>query len=471
MFRFARSTVALTFVAGLVTGLPAHPHAAAATEPLPRIVSPVTPVPRPAGFRQLMDSETNRPFVPRGANYVRLSPAATGGYFVSTFEPGHYDPARAEAMLDQLQRNGYNVVRTFIDHGSIPDAKAGSPHGLGRGENDWGAVYGPYMDNVADFVRRAAQHRVHVLPSLDLFPQNAHYYVDLVGPIDPHALNVSGSNLAYLHMGHLRAKQAYLRAFVTELRDRIGARLMPTLLAVQVANEATYYTTERPFSRHSGTFRGPDGITYDMSVPAQRQQAGDAHMVAYANLAVSAVHEVDPQLMVTMGMFSHRIVKKRGPDGFALSCATDCDANDARYWYPARLPILSLYSDLSFLDLHLYPHAMGPDGETWTLDADLASAEWPQARGVVILGEFGALRQAFGDDVNAAAQAMRSLQVDTCARGVSGWLFWTWDTDDDPTQRQFFTASDSSGTINHVLAPAKRPDPCKRYGPIRTNRT
>jgi hypothetical protein len=457
---------ALTITAGLVAGLAPDTRASAAAQPLPRIVATATPVPHPAGFRRLLNSSTNQPFVPRGTNYVRLSPAATGGYFHSAFEPGSYDPARAEAVLAQMQREGYNVVRTFIDHGSIPDARAGRPHGLGRGENDWGTLYGPYMDNVADFVRRAAEHRVYVLPSLDLFPQNAHYYVDLVGPVDPDALNVSGSNLAYLHMGHLRAKQAYLRAFVTELRERIGADLMPALLAVQAANEATYYTTERPFNRHSGTFRGPDGITYDMSVPAERQQAGDAHMVAYANLAVSAVHEVDPQLMVTMGMFSHRIVKKRGPDGFAVSCAAGCDADDGSYWYPARLSALSLHSDLSFLDLHLYPHAMGPDGEAWTLEADLASVEWPQARGVIILGEFGALRQAFNDDVTAAARAMRDLQIDTCVRGVNGWLFWTWDTDDDPAQRQFFTSSHAGGAISKMLAPTRRPDPCHWIGPV-----
>ncbi len=146
-----------------------------------------------------------------------------------------------------MRRSGYNVVRVFVDPGSTTDAAAGSR--VGRGISDRQLLHAPYMASVADFVRRATTHRVYVLPVLDLIPQNGRYYQEIIGSIDTAAANVAGSNLAFMHLMHYAAKKAYLRAFLTDLRGRVGPQLMSTLLAVQLTNEATIFTTLAPFNR------------------------------------------------------------------------------------------------------------------------------------------------------------------------------------------------------------------------------
>lgn len=424
----------------------------------------VTPLPRIAARPQIGDergrlvvASNDQPFVPRGANYVRLAELQHRDVsFHSTFEPGHYDPARVEAALTQMEHDGYNVVRVFIDGGYEDDTANGEPHGLGRGPDDWSTGYGPYYDNVADFARRAASHGIYVLPSIDTFPHSA-YYRSIINA-SPTA-NVAGYNALYMHRGVINAKKAYARNFVQAMRDRLGAPLLTTFLAIQLDNEASYNASQAPFDRWSGTVVGPDGITYHMDNAAERQQAGDASMVVYANEVIDAVHEVDPEMMVTMGLFTYRAVGKT-PDGFARHCSGSC-AGGNTHRYPGRPSSLSHWSNLDFLDIHIYPWNNG-----WTLEADLASSEWPWVEGPIIMGEFGAHRETWNNDVVAAAHGMRDLQVASCPQGFSGWIFWTWDTEEDATQRLFFSMMHQGGAINGVLAPIVRPDPCNPRRPV-----
>jgi hypothetical protein len=434
-------------------GSPAPPTAPATPasvvrvpRPLPRITAP----PQTGEARGNLVTNTGQPFTPRGTNYIRLTQLQhRDASYVSTFEPGRYDPNRVEAALAQMQHDRYNVVRTFVDMGYETDTEHGEPHGLGRGPNDQSTGYDPYYDNVADFVRRATAHRIYVLPSIDAYPHNA-YYRRIIA--DSPTANVAGWNAVYMHRGAVNAKRAYARNFVKEMRERLGTRLLTTFLAIQLDNEATIDASQAPFNQWSGSVVGPDGLTYDMADRASRQQAADASMVVYANQAIDAIHEVDPDMMVTMGLFTYRAVGKT-PDGFSRYCSGNCPGD---YRYPGRPSSLSHWSRLSFLDIHVYPWNNG-----WTLDADLASSEWAHVRGPVVMGEFGAYRPAWNDNITSAAYGMRDLQVASCPRGFSGWIYWTWDTDEDPVQRQFFTTTYNRGAVNGVLAPIVRPDPCR----------
>ncbi|SEE28405.1 cellulase family glycosylhydrolase [Jiangella alba] len=442
---------ALTLVTSLLGGLVAS---AAETredpaEPLPRIAA--------GEHRQLVDTETGRPFIPRGYNYVRLAPQPWNPEepYHSTFEPGQYDGERAGAALAEQSAAGYNTVRVFVDPGHGQDNLNGTPHGLGHGDDDTSTGNAEYLDNLADFVRRAAANGMYVLPSLDAFPQNAHYF-DIVAQSAPPE-NVSGRNTNYMYEGFVAAKEAYLANFTTEMTDRLGP-LMSTFLALQLDNEATFAADEAPFAQASGTFTAPDGTTYDMSVPEQRQAAADDTIVAYADAATAAAKEVDPDLMVTMGAFTNRAVGKPGYDGFATHCAGDACEGDFRY--PARVSTLTRESALDFFDIHTYPTPQ------YTLEESLNSVEWPQVEGVVINGEFGAQRDRYGDDIGRAAEAMRAHQVESCAFELTGWLFWTWDTDEDDVQRLFFRGNEDGGVIDRQLSPVNRPDPCLHEAPV-----
>lgn len=454
--RAVRLAVALTLLAALT---PATALAAAAeAAPLPRLTS-VTPEGEQYGH--LGEVGTGKRFVPRGGNYVRLTTLDIPEPYDhhSTFEPGRYTGAEADRELADLQANGYNSVRVFIDHGNSADADThGKPHGIGRGMSDDSPVYAPYMDNVADFLERATAHGIRVMYSMDLFPQNA-YYFGIIGDVDRPAVNMDGRNLNYLHPKYVAAKQAYMRNFAIALKARVGAETLSTVLAYQSDNEAFVVGDKAPYDKKSGTVTPLNGVTYDMSDPTERQQSADASFVEYANRMVDSVHEVDPKALVTMGMFTYGAVHKPGPQGMPVTCVDDC-SDQVDYRYPARPRSLSTHSRLSFLDIHIYPADKPGINQPYTLARNLETIEWSQVRGTVVVGEFGADKAHYKSDLNAAAAAMREMQVDTCQRGMSGWLYWTSNPADTPLLQRFFTLHEGTGEVNTQLNPKRRPDPC-----------
>jgi hypothetical protein len=74
----------------------------------------------------------------------------------------------------------------------------------------------------------------------------------------------------------------------------------------------------------------------------------------------------------------------------------------------------------------------------------------------IIMGEFGGEIKRFAS-LDSAAQTFINWQVDSCNYGFDGWLFWTWDLNEQP---DFFNALMGNGQIENVLAPITRPDPC-----------
>ncbi|MGW6282282.1 hypothetical protein [Kribbella sp. NPDC055071] len=445
------ASVALTTLS--LTGGPLR-HADAAQIAQPRIVLPriesYTPADGQRGY--LRRADTKERFIPRGVNYIRLSTFQLDGQdrtYHSTFEPGLYDATRADAMLAQLQHDQYNTVRVFIDAGDGYQAEHGHLHGIGRGAGDNSKYYQPYLDNVGDFVRRATQHHVYVQFSMDAFPQND-YYRNQMGPIDP--TKIYGQNLYYLHPGLVKVKAEYMTNFVNGLREEVGDAGMSGVLAYASDNEAFVEGSQPPFSLTSGQVATADGLSYDMGDPAQRQQAQDANFVHYAITMANAVKEADPQALTTMGAFTYAAVGKPGPQGLPTHCSTDCNPQ-VDYRYPVRLASLTTWAKLPYVDLHLYTTPAG-------LQQQLNSIEWDLIKGPVVVGEYGAYKPDYDNDVIKAAYGMRDVQRATCAKGMTGWLFWTYDTTEEAVQRQFFNLADSGGAVNGTLAPIVRPDPC-----------
>lgn len=431
-------------------GAPGDQRAAA---PLPRLRA-VPPQDGQRGY--LVAADSGKRYTPRGSNYVRLTEVSGDGRTIgyhSTFQPGRYTGQEAERVLAAMARDGYDAVRVFLDHGDPNNV--GGKHGLGHGKGDTSAGDPAYLDNVVDFTRRAAAHRIRVMYSMDAFPQNDHYY-DIVRE-HGYVPNINGDNLWYMHTGYVNAKAEYVRMFASLMKKKLGKDI-GAVLSYELNNEAYVEGNYAPFHRMSGTVTPVTGLTYDMSEPDQRQQAQDASMVEYANRMVDAVHSVDSEALVSIGAFTYRAVGKPGPQGLPTYCEKDCPKN-VDYRYPVRLSTMSRYSRLSFLDIHVYPSPkMGES--TFDLDKDLASLEWGQIDRATVLGEYGAMKKTFDNDVTKAAYGMRDLQIATCARGMTGWFFWTYDTTETEVQRLFFNLLETKGAVNGQLAPVARPNPC-----------
>jgi hypothetical protein len=422
--------------------------------------TPVAAVPAPldridANTTNLVNVVTGTTFTPRGANYVRLAKSSHDVVFHSNFEPGLYSTTDVQAVLDGLKdASGYNTVRVFVDPGD-----GHLDHGLAANPGANG-LNAQYMANFADFVLRAAAKGIYVLPTLSAFPFNQHY-LDIVYTTNGGGLNpaVSGVNRFYMDRGFIAAKEAYLRNFVADLESRLGDQ-RSAVLAYQIENEAFWEGSEKPLNTRSGMFVGPDGLSYDMANAGRRQQAADASMVVLTNKAVTAVRTASPDAMVTIGFFTNQAVGKPGYTGFPVHCTTSCNPT-VDYRYPGRPASISAWSTVDFIDLHAYPQGGG-----YTLTGDLASSEVGLVGKPYIIGEFGAMKSVYQNNIVTAAYAMRDTQVASCTigHGAKGWLFWTYDTDlvnpDLASQGLFYSLADSRGAINGVLASVVRPNPC-----------
>jgi hypothetical protein len=149
----------------------------------------------------------------------------------------------------------------------------------------------------------------------------------------------------------------------------------------------------------------------------------------------------DPSGLGCGSVFTFRAVGKTGPNGVYSAAGSD-----ARY--PARPSSLSNYSNLDFLDMHLYP-----DGSSYTVDDDLNTSEYDyinKTRTPLVLGEFGAIKNVY-PVISNAAYAMKDLK-NYCKnnKGFKGWAFWTWDSN----QPDLYNAIENSGAINGQLAPS-----------------
>ncbi|HEX4816870.1 MAG TPA: hypothetical protein VFV66_29370 [Nonomuraea sp.] len=407
----------------------------------------MTPLPRVASRADgLYNAATGAPFVSRGANYTRLAKNAKGQVYHSTFEPGIYNRTKAVAFLNQMKHDGYNTARVFIDHGT-----SGGDHGLGRGLGTYDKAYGPYMDNVASFVMDAAARGIYTVPSLDYFPTNSYYWGIVAKEDGDGPVNMAGQNLSYMERGRVAAKADYVANFATALLDRIGQEHRTAILAYQSDNEVHFQSNKAPFHKMSGSVTPLNGVTYQMRDRADRQQAADASVVEYSVRVKRKLSTVDPNALLAMGFFSYQAVGKKGADGFAVYCDTNCSAT-VDYRYPVRAGILSYWGKVDVLDLHMYEHHGAA-----VLDLHAMGSR----KDPYIVGEFGALKSYYGYNITKAAYAMRDLQRNMCRLDASGYLYFAWDTYEPLASLDlFYQLTEKSGAINGQLAPIVRPNPC-----------
>jgi hypothetical protein len=370
---------------------------------------------------RFVERATGRPVALRGFNYIRLF------HSHGTFDPAHYDGAAATAVFRRLHGDGFNVVRVFINtQADAPGAVAQQGQaGLSRA----------YLGNVADFLLRARRQGVAVILSMEQFPRVAPY-ADLLQPLPA---TIHGLNAAYLASGHLRAKEQFLQDFISGLKQA-EPRCLDAVCAYDLSNELSYAGAP-PFTLTSGTVTVPDGRAYRL--PEERQALADDAAVAFINRMRAAIRAAQPGALVCAGVFTYRAVGKTGPGDFSI------DQAGWKNRYPFR-PLAILRSQADFLDLHFYP------ANAAELERDLQSIEFPVVQRAarelgkpLVAGEFGAFKKAHAT-ADAAAQWMAELGGRFHALGFAGWLFWTYDTQEQG--QELWHARDSGDLIYRRLA-------------------
>jgi hypothetical protein len=371
------------------------------------------------GVGEFYNRVTGEKFVPRGMNYIRLGAqtkmdgSATFGH--SLFDPGKYDSARVSSDLQKMHTDGYNVIRVFL-----------SPDTMGT---DAGGFSLEYMNNIVDLLRHAEQNQIYVMFTQDWIPGGKY------GAIlnEDCCSTFASMNANYLPPAGWRANKTFFQDFAKALIQMDT----PTeyIFSYQLRNEMFYDSDQPPLSFNSGVVTTANGKSYDMASAEDKQKMIEENNVFWLDSIRAVILEEDPTALVSVGLFV-----PHGPNPARIG--------DARL--VVSTPVI-WQSTLDFVDLHAYP------------GFELNLKQHVENFGVnnmqekpIVMGEFGGEVSRFSS-IQDAAFAFRDWQVESCNYGFDGWIFWTWDLDEQP---DFFNALMQGDAINGVLAPVLRPDPC-----------
>ncbi len=373
------------------------------------------------GVGEFFDKETGQTFVPRGANYMHSAQQIMAWgeqrYQDATFATDQYDAEAAGAALQRMHALGYNVVRVFLTN---------SVTGFVGNETDFRPGY---VDNLADFLRKAAANEVYVIFTLDWLP-GGHY-----GELQNRYCceTFTSTNVQLLTPGGVDAHGMVFADLYRALVER-GAPI-ENIFSFELRNEVYFSNADPPFTL-TQMVTTANGKTYDMTSAADRQAMIDEGLVYYIDRARALILETDPTALVSVGFFV-----PQGP--------IPVNVGDPRL--VATEPAI-WQSSADFIDLHAYPgFSLDLAGHVTNFGIKDMQAK------PIILGEFGAFHQNYA----SAAQGARALarwQAESCQYGFDGWLVWQWDTAED---QALWNAISADEAIAKALAPSLHPDPCQ----------
>lgn len=383
---------------------------------------------------EFYNRDLNTVFTPRGYNYIRLAnqpdpfSPSTYSYYHSTFDPGRYDPYKAQGALQQMSHDGYNTIRVFINEDTVGDPQGG--------------LSSVYLDNVTDFLSRAAKSNIYTILTFPTVPKLGGYYTANLTP------NIQGYNWFYLSQQGIDAKKKYLTDFINGLKARNAQT--DYILSYSIENEQYFDSSQMPFSssiqQEGSNQRGAGTVAriiqtasgnYNINIASQKQQMMDSNLVNWINQVRASILALDPTALVSVGFFS------------PLALGQGDTRMVRTYWAIASSDKGGSMAD--FIDLHIYP-GYHP------LQNDITAFEISSNSKPLILGEIGAAKNIYAN-TTLAAYALRDLQVNTCKLyHFKGWLMWTYDTNEQPG---YWTGLDNSGAINGILAPIIRSNPCQ----------
>jgi hypothetical protein len=365
---------------------------------------------------EFYDRLTGEKFIPRGYNYVRLSPiyGTSGQMWEETLAPGMYDPDLAEQALREMHADGYNVVRVVVDC-CRPRKNIG---------NFGGGISQAYVTNIIDFLKKAKASEIQVLLVLHLAAGDGGYsnYWESDRP------EIDGLNLFYLADGGFATKRLYDRDLIRALIERQAP--LDTVLAYDLMNDVAYDFSAAPLTTKAGTIKTANGKTYDMAKPEDKQKMMNENLVFWIDHQRSAILDVDPTALVTVSF--HGFLNRIGAE-YTRAALSESDAD--------------------FFDLHLYfGTGMMLEDYVNKFGVNSLAPEKP-----IIIGQLAAARHGY-PSAASAAEDLVNIQSESCQYGFDGWLLWLRGSEEHTV---LWNGPAEGGVINDALAPVNRPDPCE----------
>lgn len=390
----------------------------------PEFTPPAEYVPHRIGIRvvdgvgEFYDQLTGEKFIPRGYNYVRLSPinGTSGQLWEETLAPGIYDPELAEDVLRDMHGDGYNVVRVYIDC---------CRPGKNIGSNSEG-ISSAYINNVIDFLTKAKANDIFVLLVLHLTPADGFGYYN--AQWNPYTYLADGANLRYLTPGGFKAKNLYDQDLIRQLIKRKAP--LDAVFAYDLTDGVSYDLGLPPLNKTSGTLRTPNGKVYDLGKPEDKRQMMAENLVYWIDTQRAAILDVDPTALVTASFNPYHA---NAGATFVKPVIWDSSAD--------------------FVDLQIYLGTGSSLKDYANLFGFMGMTEKP-----IIMGQFAAYQDGFSSASDAALE-LEKWQAESCRDGIDGWILWLRGSEEHTV---LWNGTDEGGVINDTLAPVNRPDPCQQ---------
>ncbi|MEZ5175857.1 MAG: discoidin domain-containing protein [Acidimicrobiia bacterium] len=369
------------------------------------------------GTTEFYRRSTDERIVPMGPNFHQLGPE--NDYFVDRlFSPDRYAPSFVDTQLDLMVTMGYNIVRTSLDV-CVEDCIGSRQGGLRQ----------DYLDNVADFIRRANKRDLLVIITSNDLPRYAGYIpiaeATCCDPFDGYI------NSHYLSEVGIEQRSRYWTDVVEAFIDREVP--LDAIMAYQIRGELFLFPDTPPLSLTGGHVTTANGNTYDMAESQEKRQMVADGVAYWVDRVGAAIKELDPTALITVGLFP---------------------PNEPNVWRPDLnrvVPTAAAFeaAAVDFLDIHPYPGYVPLGLMIENLDLDHFSKP-------VVAGESGGFTFVY-DSPRSAASGLQDWQVESCEYGVQGWMFWHWTGTND---HDVWTGTEANGAILRTLAPVNRPDPC-----------
>lgn len=362
-------------------------------------------------------------FVPRGFNHVVLEHGNSGWH--ALFNTNVYQPDKIDSVLKQISACGGNVIRVWA---------WGTQNEYGFISNQTEQILNEkYMQNFIDFLRKATEYNIYVIPILDEYPKYGNFeriLLQLHAQSDRDDLHVTGYNRQFFWNSFIKAKAIAIKQFIQYIKDTEPS-LLSTVLAWSLQNEVFLMNSEGPFSTFTAEISLPDGSKGIVSTQEDRQKVYDKTILYWANELTKEIKSVDPTALVTAGMWTSDSAGRKPSNGLLF------DGKDARF-PPGPAVLGGNESLLDFIDIHIYP---------WdnTSRVNPECHEQGLVKKPVIVGEYGVFQNF---SVEQAKTMLIEFLQQAYQMGYIGDLYWVWDLTAIPEQTY---SAVTEGFAQHVL--------------------
>ena len=366
-------------------------------------------------------ADSDLPFVPLGVNHIEIT-----SYGDCALATNRYDPEATRDRFQRLSAAGYNTVRMFLDTCGDPS------HGIARAS---GGLNPEFLDNIVDLMRAARSNDIYLLLTSNDLPEQGGYWTlndegFVEGTFGPYR------NTHYLTESGVRSAVTYWDDLMSGLAERDAP--FDAMLGWQLLNEQWYFNNEPPFSLEQGLVTTANGQSYDMADLAQKRAMANDAIIHWMEQVSAVIRQYDPAGLITMGFFD----------------SGDTLANPDRDFRYNDVAAMLKRAPLDFIDFHSYP-----GGGADITDSAEAIGLVGYEQKPVILGEFGAFRQAYASP-EIGAQVMAAWVEDSCRAGFDGWLYWIYGQVDVGAPDDPWGFVEGDGIIMQTLSPINSPDPC-----------